>query len=155
MLYKDLLEMYECGALNTNGDENSTTANVGGASITKAQADAICKQIGWTDYVLNPFKIIDKTAKFMKGFAKEIDSEIVKKYTDVTFRNVRASDYTKTFDRIHLHCKHPIHGFEVSIIYNMPHNSARYVVYRSSNSYPLFKGRNLKDVAEYINSLGE
>lgn len=155
MMYKDLLEMYELGALKVTGVNNVDIATVGGVTVTKEQADEICKSIGWTDYVLSPFKIIDKTAKFMKTFSKEIDSSVTKEYMEIEFRNVAANDMSgRTFDRIHLTCAHPLKGFEVSIIYNMPRNTAKYVVYRTSNSFPLFKASGLAAIGEYINTLG-
>lgn len=154
MLYKELLELLQSGALSVSYTDGAETGTVGGVTITKAQADQICKGLGWEEYTLSPFKIISKTAKFMKGMDKEIESEIIKNNTEVTFRNVMSPTYMKDFDRIHLHCKHVLKGFEVTVIYNMPKNSARYVVYRTSNSYPLFKGRTLQDAAEYIESLG-
>lgn len=154
MLYKELMELAESGALSVSYTEGAETGAVGGVTITKEQAEQICKSLGWEEYVLSPFKIISKTAKFMKGMSKGVESDIIKEHTDVTFRNVMSSRYMKDFDRIHLHCTHVLKGFEVTIIYNMPKNSARYVVYRTSNSYPLYKGRTLQDVAEYIDTLG-
>ena len=151
MLYKELLEMYENGALNIKYTKGEETATLGGVTINKEQAHQICQSLGWTEYVLEPFEIIKKTAKFMRGIKGEITSARIMDNTEVAFKNVESSKYYgKTFDRIGMKNTHPFGAFDISIIYNMPNNGARYVVYKAINSFPLAKCSRLNEVGEYI-----
>lgn len=147
MFLGQLFEMYEAGALNIKYDQNSKVAVLGNMQITEEQAHIICCNLGWEEYALSPFEIIDKTAKFIRSMRANLTNKtIISKY-NVSFKNRRSTVYGKTYDRIHLASENG--GF--SIIYNMPGNSAKYVVYDSFTSAPLAKGRNIKQVAEYLN----
>lgn len=149
MILGQLYEMYQAGALNIKYEEGSSIAILGNMQITLEQAHNICAGLGWESYVLSPFEIIDKTAKFVRGVKSNLTNEYIVANTVVTFKNVRSSVYGKTHDRIHLACGS---SFELSIIYNMPGNSSKYVIYDSFTSTPVAKGRNLKQVAEYLNT---
>ena len=149
MFFKQLFDMYEAGALNIKYEPNSRVAVIGNMQISLEQANTICMNLGWEQYVLSPFEIIDKTAKFVKSMRANLKNETIINNCNVSFKNVRSSVYGKTHDRIHLEGKN---GYGISIIYNMPGNSSKYVVYDSLTSTPIAKGRNIKQIAEYLNT---
>lgn len=151
MLLKDLKAMYECGALNITYDEGDTTATLGGMKISVEQANAICKKLGWTDWLWSSFKIIDKTAKFVKGIRNSITNESVLNDTDVTFHNRDSSRYFgKKFDRIFLNNEKK--GTSYCIVYNMPGSKATYEVYDHNKTQLVAECSTLKQVGEFINN---
>ena len=141
-------ELYKNGALNIKGDKNTGIATLGGVNITEEQAAVIAGQLGWTKYVLHPFDIVEKTAKFIKAFDKFEDLEVLNDIV-VDFQNNRSSVYGKTFDRIHLELPRK---FSLSIQYGMPSNESPYVIYDSFTSVPLKRCRNMKQVVEFLNT---
>lgn len=146
-----LYEMYGNGALNIDVSEDGTSGTIGGMAVSKEQTEKLCEIIGWKRYELSPFKMIDKTKKFMSalnraGLFKKLDNDILNR-TSITFENKPDTDYKKYFDRIVL-------GFpkkSLTVIYNMKNAGAAYVIYETDgNSVPISKNRNLKGVADYI-----
>ena len=148
MLLKDLINIQANRALNIVEDENGRLASISGMVINEEQAKTMCKQLGWEEMRLHPFKIIDKTNKFIKSLAKEIDADLANK-VDVTFSNKNSTIYGKTYDRITFSDGR---GFNYTVIYNMPSSTASYQVFDSKTSIPLNKSRSVKQVAEYLNS---
>ena len=149
MFLRQLFDMYESGALNIKYEVGSNTAIMGNMQITLEQAHTICMNLGWEKYVLSPFEIIDKTAKFVKSMRTSLVNESIINNCDIKFKNVRSSTYGKTHDRIHFT---GVNGYGMSIIYNMPGNSSKYVLYESLTATPIAKGRTLKQIAEYMNT---
>lgn len=148
MTLRQLLEMQSSGALNIKYEPCSNIANLGGVQITLDQARMICSQLGWVEYVISPFEIIDKTNKFIRGLKNHLDREGFLETTLVEFQNKKANTYGKTFDRIVLQSK----GFSLSILYNMEHSGGKYVIYETGRALPVSKCRNLKAVAQFINT---
>lgn len=150
MVLGQLVMMYNQGALNIKHEKGEKTAVMGGVKITEEQAKIIVNQLGWTEYYLHPFEIIDKTAKFIRGIKGVLTDDAMLNNTVIEFQNHRSKTYGKTFDRIHI-----INNgvFSVSVIYGMEGNSSPYVIYDSFTSVPLQRCRNLKKVAEYLVTL--
>ena len=150
MQFKNLREMYECGALNVKYNEGDDKAVLGGMTISKEQADEICKQIGWTDWLCSSFKIIDKTSKFIKGIKNSITNEEVANNIDITFHNRDSSRYYgKQFDRIFIDNKKK--GVCYCVIYNMPGARAKYEVHDHNTHKMVALCSSLRQVGEFIN----
>lgn len=153
MTLGELYVMYASGALNVEVSEDGTSGTMGGVPITDEQAKMICSKLGWKEYVLSPFKIIDKTRKFISALSKtplikESEEGYLNK-VEITFQNKHASTYGKTFDRIVIDFPKK----SLTVIYNMENTGAKYVVYETrGNSIPISKNRNLKGVAEFISN---
>jgi len=151
MNFGKLYEMYENGALNIDMSEDEKSGSIGGMPITEEHAKKLCEIIGWTEYRLSPFKMIEKTKKFMSalnraGLFREIGADKLGK-TDITFINRPDVDYGKTFDRILI--KFPKKGY--TVVYGMKNAGATYVVFETGGTgTPLSKSKNLKGVAEYL-----
>lgn len=143
-----LLELYVNGALSIKYNKGDCVATIGSVAITEEQGAVLCKQLGWTDYYLHPFEIIDKTSKFIRAFKSGIIEVDKLNTTTVEFRNTRSNVYGKTFDRIHIEHKE----FSMSILYGMAGNESPYVIYDSPSSIPLKRCRNMKQVVEFINT---
>lgn len=159
MKLKGLFEMYENGALNISYMDGADRAILGGMQITIEQAHAICRNLGWSEYVLSPFTIIEKTAKFCKGIIKHVTDEDILDNTEIDFLN-KQTGYTidcriKTCDRIHIQNRNYSSGFDLAIIYNGVNNPAKYTTFDCRNSLPVNKSQTLKQVGVYINSLAK
>lgn len=152
-----LLKTQGSGALNIKYEKGKQTAMIGDMVITEQQALAIVRNLGWTENYLHPFEIIEKTNKFARSFKRNIKNEALLEHSTVEFQNKRSSTYGKSFDRIHIECEGSFHDglsrFSISILYNMEGNTTPYVVYDSTSSIPIAKCRNLKAVAEFIETL--
>lgn len=152
MRLNKLIELQKNGALNIQYEPGSNKATLGGIAITKEQAIQIVQNLGWAEYVLHPFEIIDKTNKFARGIKSHLKDKILIENTEVMFQNKRGNTYGKTFDRIVLEFPRV---FSYSIIYNMENSGGKYVIYEVGKALPLQKCRNLKAVSEFINKRGE
>lgn len=144
-----LLELYNSGALNVKYDKDEqvpTVGVIGGVRINATQASALCTQMGWLEYVLNPFEVLEKTSKFIKSLKQHLKNDVYWQ-GQVTFQNIRSNTYGKTFDRIQIQTRYG----GVSILYNMEHSGGKYVIYNVGGAIPLAKCRNLKQVSEYFN----
>lgn len=146
-----LIEAQKNGVFNIKFEPGSATATLGGVQvISNEQAMNLIANVGWSEYALDPFEIIDKTNKFARGLKAHLKDDYLLNNTEVRFQNKRANTYGRTFDRIVLECPR---RFNISIIYNMENSGGKYVIYEVGRALPLQKCRNLKGVAEYINSL--
>ena len=146
----NLLELYSNGALNIKYEHGCNQAVLGGVDINTEGASIICNKLGWTEFYLHPFEIIEKTAKFIKSFkVNSLHREVLCNIA-VEFQNKRSNNYGKTFDRIHLEMNR---YFNISILYGMAGNESPYIVYDGIKSIPLKKCRNMKQIVEYIDSL--
>jgi len=143
--------MFSNGALSIDIADDGNSGSIGGMAITEENARKLCEIIGWKEYCLSPFKIIEKTKKFMSalnraGMFKNIDEKVLGK-TNITFQNKPDVDYGKTFDRIVI--QFPKKGF--TVVYGMKNAGSTYVIYETGGTgAALSKNRNLKGVAEYI-----
>lgn len=151
MVLQQLLEYYTNGALNITINTENDTAALGGVPISKEQAAKIAATLGWKEYVLSPYEIINKTAKFVKGIYKHIDKEWFWRDYQIEFQNRHSQTYGKTFDRITIASTTGIKQTGYVILYNMENAGGKYVVYELNKSIPVAKCRNLKSVAEFIN----
>ena len=153
MTLGELYQLYGNGVLNVKFEGTDPEYGVlGGVKINKQQASVMCQNFGWTEYVLSPFEIISKTAKFIRAF-KDIENMNALMGLTVTFQNKRSSQYGKTMDRIHIESTSSYDGVNISVIYGMPNNGSSYKIYDGKTSVPLKSGRNMKDVVKYINTL--
>ena len=148
---KFLLEAYNNNALKIDYEAGASRAIIGGvADIDLIQADVFVRdKLGWTEYRLSPFEIIDKTQKFVRAIKTHIKDEYILNNTSISFKNKPDSEYGRTFDRIELLCPRYFH---FSIIYNMKSAGASYVLYETGNAIPKKKFRNLKQVMQYLDS---
>lgn len=146
-----LLEAYNNGALKVEFEKGASVAIMGGvAEIGLEQAhDFVQNKLGWTQYVLSPFEIIDKTHKFVKSIKTNVKDEYILNNTQLTFFNKRDTEYGRTFDRIELQC---FNRFHYVIIYNMKSAGASYVLYEKGRAIPKKKFRNLKQLLLYLQS---
>lgn len=146
-----LLEAYNNGALKIEYDPGASKGVLGGvAEINIEQAhDFVKDKLGWTQYVLSPFEIIDKTSKFVKSIKTNLKDEYILNNAQVTFLNKKDTDYGRTFDRIEIKC---CGRFHYTILYNMKSAGASYVLYEKGNAIPKKKFRNLKQVMLYLQS---
>ena len=147
MELQKLLTLHVQGALNIKSD-NPNIAVLGDTQINAEQAVAVVGNIGWTEYYLHPFEIINKTNKFIKGIKNHITRENFWETGHISFQNKRAAAYGKTFDRIVIQAD----GLALTIIYNMESAGAKYAVYETGKPLIIGKCRNLKAVAEFINA---
>jgi hypothetical protein len=150
MLLSELINVQSSGALNIKYEKGSSVASLGGTQVTMEQAAVIARQLGWNEFYLNAFEILDKTNKFVRGIKSNVANDYIIANTQVEFTNSRSNTYGKTYDRIHMYCPN---CFEISVIYGMEGNSSPYVIYDSKTSVPVSKCRNLKKVGEYITTL--
>lgn len=156
MNLKDIFEMYDNGVLNVEFDKcYMQRASIGGTEINTDQAHAVCINLGWVEYILHPFVIIEKTYKFFKGIRNAMKKSEAWQYIDVTFRNVSSSrSYGKTFDRINVvYSRGSENDFSVTVIYNMPGSKAKYEIYRPMESTPIARCNTLRQVGDFINSM--
>lgn len=145
---KELLTALQNKALDIEFEKGDSTAILGGVRISKEQAAYLCKnQFGWTEFVLSPFEIIDKTEKFARALKRELKDEEVINNTEITFMNKHDSEYGRTFDRITLACGR---RFKFTVIYNMKSAGGAYVLYETGRALPLQKFRNMKQLLTYI-----
>ena len=142
-----LLTLQTSGALNIKY-ENYNVAEMGGVLITAEQAAQLPMNLGWTETYLHPFEIVSKTNKFIKGIKNHITREGFWETGHVQFQNMRAAAYGKTFDRIVIQT----HDLKLTILYNMENAGAKYAVYETGKPLIIGKCRNLKAVAEFINT---
>lgn len=147
---KQLLNLYVHGALNIKYEPNKPLAYIGETQLNSDMARTMCMNLGWNDFALNPFEIIDKTKKFMAALKKNMVNQYIWDNAYIYFENKSSSEYGKTFDRIHIACGK---AFEISILYKMPGNTSTYVIFNSFTSVPVQKCKSLKQVGEYINTL--
>lgn len=141
--------MHNSGALNIKYELESNRAAIGEMPINLMQAHSIAQNLGWEEYILTPYEIIEKTNKFIRGIKNHINREGFWETAEVLFQNKRANTYGKTFDRIVIHFPKE---FTLSILYNMEHSGGKYVIYETSRPIALAKCRNLKAVAGFINT---
>jgi len=149
MLLKNLLDMQLNGVLNIKYNKGDTVANLGGVAITLEQGATICGQLGWVEYRLSPFEIIEKTNKFVKSLKTYMTRADIWEGADISFQNIASMSYGKTFDRIMLNCPGVCN---LTIIYNMENSGAKYCVYETGRALPVCKCANLKKVSEFINT---
>lgn len=147
MTLGQLRELHLGGALNIKYEKGQSVASIGDMQVTLEQATQLASQLGWIEYVLSPFEIIDKTNKFIRGLKNNLTREDMWK-AQVQFQNRHSNEYGKTFDRIVVQTRKL--GFV--IIYNMEHAGGKYVVYELGKQIPAAKCRNLKAVSEFINN---
>ena len=146
-----LIELQSNGVLNIKYDKDTNTASLGGVVISNEQAEKLCEQFGWKEHHLNAFETIDKTNKLAtalkkSAIGKEWSDEMLNT-TNIELQNIRSITYGKTYDRIVLD---KADAYRYTIIHGMENIGAAYVLYRDGNTTPVFKGRNLGKVAEYI-----
>ena len=148
---QQLMVAYENKALSIDyKNGNGTTALLGGVQINLEQAHRLCQaNFGWSEYVLSPFEIIDKTHKFMRALKSHLTNEMIWERGTIEFINKKDVDYGRTFDRICIQTEY----FSTTIIYNMKSAGCSYVVYRNGQANPVAKCRTLKQVIENINEL--
>ena len=146
---KFLLEAYNNGALKVEYEAGASKAIMGGvAELSLEQAhDFVKDKLGWTQYVLSPFEIIDKTQKFIRAIKNNMKDEYILNNTQITFLNKKDTDYGRTFDRIEMLCQGRFH---YTVLYNMKSAGASYVLYETGNAIPKKKFRNLKQVILYL-----
>ena len=142
-----LLALQSSGALNIKY-ENYNVAEMGGVVITAEQASALPMNLGWLETNLHPFEIVSKTNKFIKGIKNHIKREGFWECGQIAFQNIRSNTYGKTFDRIVIQAP----GLALTVIYNMDSAGTKYAVYETGRPLIVGKCRNLKAVAEFINT---
>ena len=144
---RKLITMYDAGVLNIEISEDGSSATIGGRPISLQEAEILCRNFGWESWKMNPYVIIDKTRKFVKGIKNHIVNDSALD-TYVDFKNNFTRVNGKFCDRIHLV---NAHGLTKSVIYNMPDNRWTYTVFEP-NSVPSCGFKKLKKLAEYINT---
>ena len=143
-----LIELQSNGALNIKYEKGKRQAELAGILIDEAQAHNIAVNLGWTEYKLSPFEIIDKTNKFIKGLKNNLVRQDILETGYLEFQNIKAVSYGKTFDRIVLRSRYT----NVTIIYNMESSGTKYAIYKLGNPLLIGKCKNVKAVAEFINT---
>ena len=147
MNLNQLYETQRSGALNIKYDENNMSIGyIADTSITKEQAEKMCRSLGWTEIALHPFKLIEKTNKVVRTLNNNID--IPFRYANVTFRNIQSVEYGKTFDIIILDFTYK---GTYTIVYNQPHAGAKCLLYGPGSSAPIGKYKTVKRSCEEIN----
>lgn len=152
MKLMELLNIYNNGVMNITYEKCSNVASIGGTDFSIEQVGVIIQQLGWIEWKLSPFEILDKTKKFTKSVKSNITDIDILNNTEIAFQNIQSMSYGKTFDRITL-CW-PRH-FEYIIIYNMEGAGAVYCIYERNKAIPVAKCRTLKNVMEFINKAKE
>ena len=99
MTLGQIRELHLGGALNIKYEKGKSIASIGDMQITLEQATQLTSQLGWVEYVLSPFEIIDKTNKFIRGLKNNLTREDMWE-AQVQFQNKHSTEYGKTFDRI-------------------------------------------------------
>lgn len=150
-----LVEFSKAGLLKIKYTKGESVAVLNNKmKLSVEDATRLCTNFGWVEYVLSPFEIIDKTARFIRGFKKEIcDTEpIIAQNISLEFHNKYTGVMDGTFDRIIVaYRNNPVYA----INYGMPGSGAAYVIYNLSTSVPLRRCRNLKQVAlELVGLIG-
>lgn len=143
-----LRELYENDLLKIEYDKkDNKNAILAGRQLSYEQANNLCKQLGWLEYRLSAFEIIEKTNKFMKSLNSNTKGKEVW-HDDITFefKNLPAVEYNKTIDRIVIH----MHWNSYVIIYGDKRAGATYTVYLNQLSVPFAKCRSIKQVVEAI-----
>lgn len=137
-----LMEYQKNGLFNIKYNVDSEVADLNGMALTLDQARVLVSKMGWIEYVLSPFEIINKTGKFTRGLKSTIKAEIANDMF-IEFQNRYTGDMDKTFDRLHITYRRDL---DVAVNYAMPGSAAQYVIYNTQTSVPLKKCRNLKQV---------
>ena len=169
-----LITLYDSGILDITYDSTSetfpprsreaypTTAIIQGQNITLEQGYELCNKIGWTEINCHPFRIIDKTRKFVKGIKNHIPSEVMRKTTMVGFQNKKAGDsrweqYGSTVDRISMVNNRRDRGFDITVLYGASGkswgNSSKYEIFDHKSGNKLANCGSLKQVGTYISGL--
>lgn len=171
-----LIEFYEGGVLDIEYDNNNEVyrpeantvmpllATVGGTQqINVEQGINLCSNIGWTELNCHPFRIIDKTRKFVKGIKNHIPSESMQATTFIEFQNRKGpspgwEQYGKTTDRILIGNNRHDRGFSIVVVYGLgsggwSNYSAKYEIFDGRSHNKIKNCGSLKQVAEYIMSL--
>lgn len=149
---EELRVAYVNGAFKIIYDENSPVAELSGYQITAEQASVICQQFGWTRISESPFKVMEKTAKFIRGFKSYLKTIEIWKCTFVSFENTRISNELKYYERIKL--VNQVRGFDLTLTCGMPGTNCTYALYDKSKDIarPVFSGRSMKQIVEYIDN---
>lgn len=142
-----LIELQCSGALNIKYNKGSNTAELAGITIDEMQAHSIVNSLGWVEYKVSPFEIIDKTNKFIKGLKNNLKRQDVIETGSIQFQNIQANSYGKTFDRILIRSNF----VNLTVIYNMESSGTKYAVYQLGNPLLIGKCKNVKALAEFIN----
>ena len=142
---------YNSGAMKINFSEQTMMGELGGVVINNEQAKAIANQFGWTRMAQSGFHLIEKTAKFIRGFKNSLEREDIWCCTNVTFENHRIAGEMKYYDRIKL--IYP-GRFDLTLTYNMPGTGAAYALYDKSRDIarPIFTARSIKQLCIFLDS---
>lgn len=155
MNLRKLMEIQNAGAIKIVENKYTTTENdytLGGVRLNENQARQIAMNLGWEHFEMSPFKILDKTNKFISSLSKYIDNEIIINNTDISFQNRRKMGTMSYFDRIKIVC----YGkFDLTVLYGMPGLGGTYGVFSSTNNFQktVFSCRSLKELGKWINEL--
>ncbi len=173
---KQLIDAYEDGSMNIEYDSNlekwnpksgicvPTQAMIGTQAINAETAVRICQQLlGWTEINCHPFRIIDKTRKFIKGLKNHVPSDVLQSTTMVEFQNKKGpspawEQYGKTVDRIIFINNRPSRPFAITVLYGAGGNGwnrygSKYEVFDYKSSNKITNLGSTKQVGEYISSL--
>lgn len=172
---KTLIELYEGKGLDIKYDSEREQYNERGIYPTTAviaeqvpldvkQATQFCYNLGWSDdprYMnCHPFRLIDKTRKFIKGIKNHIP-ESLWDTTFILFENRKAGggrweQYGSTTDRIVITNTRKTKPFWFTVLYGASNKSwgstTRYEVFDGKTSNKLKNCASLKQVGEYISS---
>lgn len=132
-------------------EKNPVKGSLGGAPITREQAENVCRNLGWTNYAVSPFEAIDKVNRLIKMLKPYINDEYVWDNTVVTFMNRRDTEYGKTFDRITFTCPG---YFDYTLICGMKNAGGKIVLYRNGCANPIDKLKSMKQFALILNARG-
>lgn len=151
MTLRDLRVALVNKAMNIVYSEQSSVGELGGVAITNEQAKLIAQQFGWIRISQSGFQIIEKTAKFTRGFKNSLKREDIWNNTVVTFENHRIAGEMKYYDRIKL--IYPSR-FDLTLTYNMPGTGGAYALFDKSKDIarPIFTARSIKQLCEYLDN---
>ena len=119
--------------------------------VTQQECVAIVNALGWLEYELPQQRIIEKTDKFINSFGKHLKNHELLEATEIAFQNSRRINTEKYVDRIKIVCPGV---YDFTLMYGMPGLGASYGLFSAENGFkhPVFSGRTVKQVADYINN---
>lgn len=155
MTLAELLDAYRSGAFKIKYEDCSNGAILNNSvNISDAQANSICLNIGWTEYALHPFEIINKTNKLLSAIDKSLigcaDINTLNN-TVLELNNRRGKTYGKTFDRVVFYIgKKTV----ITLIHGLENSGGAYTIYVNRSPIASAKCRTLSRAMQEISLLG-
>jgi hypothetical protein len=150
MKLSQLVELQRVGALKVGENSNNKTAIIGGVQMTNEQAVTLAQKLGWTGRKADcGYKMIEKTAKFVKAMNNVITDVETFNSADLYFESIPRSNCEKIVDRIVF----KTYKYNFTVIHGESGLGGSWALFNKdvSQSVPIYACASMKMLGTYIN----